>query len=93
MFLFLFRKQHADTSSAFKTPVDAKVTKDLTTMLLVVRVPVLSVQMTDVQPRVSTDGRLRTMTLLLAIRAVPGELTFVERLLFVVCCKRRAGMG
>ena len=33
--------------------------------------PVLSEQMTDVQPRVSTDGRLRTMAFFLAMRRVP----------------------
>ena len=33
--------------------------------------PVLSVQMTEVQPRVSTEGRLLTMAFLLAILRVP----------------------
>ena len=33
--------------------------------------PVLSEQMTDVQPRVSTDGKLRTMAFFLAMRRVP----------------------
>ena len=33
-----------------------------------VRVPVLSEQITEVQPRVSTDGRLRTMAFFLAMR-------------------------
>lgn len=36
-----------------------------------VSVPVLSEQMTDVQPSVSTEGRLRTMAFFLAIRCVP----------------------
>lgn len=36
-----------------------------------VSVPVLSEQMTDVQPRVSTEGRLRTMAFFLAILLVP----------------------
>ena len=44
------------------------VTSDFTVIWLVVRVPVLSVQMTEVQPKVSTDGSLRTITFLLAIR-------------------------
>lgn len=38
---------------------------------MVVRVPVLSEQMTDVQPRVSTDGKDLTMAFFLAIRRVP----------------------
>ena len=42
-----------------------------TDIWLVVRVPVLSEQMTDVQPSVSTDGRLRTMAFFLAMRRVP----------------------
>ena len=42
-----------------------------TDIWLVVSVPVLSEQMTDVQPRVSTDGRLRTMAFFLAILRVP----------------------
>ena len=33
--------------------------------------PVLSEQMTEVQPRVSTDGRLRTIAFLRAMRRVP----------------------
>ena len=37
-----------------------------------VSVPVLSEQITDVQPRVSTDGSLRTMALFLAIFRVPS---------------------
>lgn len=37
-----------------------------------VSVPVLSEQMTDVQPRVSTEGRLRTMAFFLAILLVPS---------------------
>lgn len=36
-----------------------------------VSVPVLSEQMTDVQPKVSTEGRLRTMAFFLAILLVP----------------------
>lgn len=36
-----------------------------------VSVPVLSEQMTEVQPRVSTDGRDLTMAFFLAIRRVP----------------------
>lgn len=39
---------------------------------MVVSVPVLSEQMTDVQPRVSTEGRLRTMAFFLAILLVPS---------------------
>ncbi|TNN50550.1 hypothetical protein EYF80_039252 [Liparis tanakae] len=42
-----------------------------TDIWLVVSVPVLSEQITDVQPSVSTDGRLRTMAFFLAILLVP----------------------
>ena len=45
--------------------------KDLTFILLVVIVPVLSEQTTVVQPRVSTDGKVRTIAFFLAIRVVP----------------------
>jgi len=38
-----------------------------------VKVPVLSVQTTVVQPRVSTEGSLRTITLRCAIRRVPRD--------------------
>ena len=43
----------------------------VTHIWLVVRVPVLSEQMTEVQPRVSTEGRLLTIAFFLAIRRVP----------------------
>ena len=36
-----------------------------------VKVPVLSEQITEVQPSVCTEGRLRTMEFFLAIRLVP----------------------
>jgi hypothetical protein len=39
---------------------------------LVVNVPVLSEQITDVQPSVSTDGNERTMAFFFAIRRVPN---------------------
>lgn len=39
---------------------------------LVVNVPVLSEQITEVQPSVSTEGRLRTIAFFLAIRLVPS---------------------
>lgn len=42
-----------------------------TDIILVVRVPVLSLQITVVQPKVSTDGKERTMAFNLAIRFVP----------------------
>ena len=43
----------------------------LTDIMLVVSVPVLSEQMTEVQPSVSTDGKLLTMAFFLAILLVP----------------------
>lgn len=43
-----------------------------TDIWLVVSVPVLSEQITEVQPSVSTDGRLRTMAFFLAILLVPS---------------------
>lgn len=43
----------------------------VTHIWLVVRVPVLSEQMTEVQPRVSTEGKLLTMAFFFAIRRVP----------------------
>ena len=43
-----------------------------TDIWLVVNVPVLSEQMTDVQPSVSTDGNERTMAFFFAIRRVPN---------------------
>merc|ERR1719211_30850 len=42
-----------------------------TDIMLVVRVPVLSEQMTEVQPRVSTEGKDLTIAFFLAIRLVP----------------------
>ena len=55
-----------------ETPSPAQLTL-LTDIMLVVRVPVLSEQITEVQPRVSTEGRLRTMAFLRAILRVPAE--------------------
>ena len=46
----------------------------LTDIMLVVRVPVLSEQITEVQPSVSTEGRLRTMAFLRAMRRVPSRV-------------------
>jgi len=43
-----------------------------TDIWLVVSVPVLSEQITDVQPSVSTDGRLRTIAFFFAMRRVPS---------------------
>lgn len=43
-----------------------------TDIWLVVRVPVLSEQMTEVHPSVSTEGRLLTMAFFLAMRRVPS---------------------
>ena len=43
-----------------------------TDIWLVVSVPVLSEQMTEVQPSVSTDGSERTMAFFLAMRRVPS---------------------
>ena len=49
-----------------------------TDIWLVVRVPVLSEQMTEVQPSVSTEGKLRTMAFFLAIRRVPANDSLVH---------------
>lgn len=43
-----------------------------TDIWLVVSVPVLSEQITEVQPKVSTEGRLLTMAFFLAILRVPS---------------------
>ena len=42
-------------------------------MRLVVRVPVLSVHMTEVQPRVSTEAKRLTITFRAAILFVPSD--------------------
>lgn len=42
-----------------------------TDIWFVVRVPVLSEQMTEVQPSVSTEGKLLTIAFFFAIRRVP----------------------
>ena len=47
----------------------------LTDIMLVVSVPVLSEQITEVQPRVSTEGKLRTIAFFLAILLVPRRKT------------------
>ena len=43
-----------------------------TDIWFVVKVPVLSEQMTEVQPSVSTEGRLRTIEFFFAILRVPS---------------------
>lgn len=49
------------------------MTRNLATLIwFVVSVPVLSAQMTFVQPSVSTEGRLRTIAFFLAIFFVPS---------------------
>ena len=48
-----------------------KILTLLTDIWLVVKVPVLSEQITDVHPKVSTDGSERTIAFFLAIRLVP----------------------
>lgn len=62
--------QKSDTFSDFKC-ADRFTPTLVTHIWLVVSVPVLSEQMTEVQPRVSTEGRLLTMAFFLAIRRVP----------------------
>ena len=47
-----------------------------TDILFVVNVPVLSEQMTLVQPSVSTDNRLLTIAFFLAIRLVPNIIRY-----------------
>ena len=51
-----------------------------TLIWLVVRVPVLSEQMTVVQPRVSTEGSFRTIALRFAIFLQPGQQSNAQRL-------------
>lgn len=60
----------------YKSPPPGKILKLLlltlqTDIWFVVSVPVLSEQITEVQPRVSTEGRLRTMAFFFAILRVP----------------------
>lgn len=50
----------------------------LTDIWLVVSVPVLSEQITEVHPKVSTEGRLLTIAFFLAILLVPRNNTEVE---------------
>lgn len=51
-----------------------------TDIILVVRVPVLSLQITVVQPKVSTDGKDRTIAFNRAIRFVPRAKHLQEEL-------------
>merc|ERR1711936_57381 len=60
-----------EISNSSKVFSSAKVNILQTDIMLVVSVPVLSEQMTEVQPRVSTDGRDRMMAFLAAILLVP----------------------
>jgi len=55
------------TLKSSRRPSAAKQASRTTLIWLVVRVPVLSEQMTVVQPRVSTDGRVRTIAFCFAI--------------------------
>mmetsp|Transcript_1275 Transcript_1275/g.3096 ORF Transcript_1275/g.3096 Transcript_1275/m.3096 type:complete len:537 (-) Transcript_1275:1041-2651(-) len=61
----LFRRRRPSLRSRSRT------TREDTVISLVVRVPVLSLQITETHPSVSTLGRFRTMTFLRAIRLVP----------------------
>merc|ERR1719430_2464837 len=59
-------------ANSSKLPASSAKVKALQTdIMLVVRVPVLSEQITLVQPRVSTEGRDLTMAFLAAILLVP----------------------
>merc|ERR1719309_540130 len=60
-----------DTSNSSKLDSSLNVNILQMDIMLVVRVPVLSEQMTEVQPRVSTDGKDRTMAFFAAILRVP----------------------
>ena len=65
------RHSYSFMSVAMETNI--RLTHTLQTDIwFVVNVPVLSEHMTEVQPRVSTDGRLRTIAFFLAIRLVPS---------------------
>jgi len=59
------------TCSAMSSGAERGYAIATTAIWLVVRVPVLSEQMTVVQPSVSTEGSLRTMALRLTILRVP----------------------
>jgi len=74
------------TELAILTAVDASqsaaptLTSWTTLIWLVVRVPVLSEQMTVVQPSVSTDGSFRTIALRFAIFLQPVQQSNAQRL-------------
>jgi len=61
------------TSNSSKDPRSAGRSRDTAVIWFVVSVPVLSEQITDVQPSVSTDGRRRTTTRRCAMRRVPND--------------------
>ena len=63
-----------ETSKARNLPLTVApgTTTRVADIWLVVSVPVLSLQITDVHPRVSTDCNLRTMAFFLAIFLVPS---------------------
>ena len=58
---------------SFKFMTDSLVNIFITSILLVVRVPVLSVHITSVAPRVSIAAILRTIDFFLAISLTPME--------------------
>lgn len=62
--------QQAEAYNSFGTGSLSHLTLQ-TDIWLVVSVPVLSEQITEVQPSVSTDGKLRTMAFFRAILLVP----------------------
>merc|ERR1711981_157568 len=60
-----------EISNSSKSASSLKTNILQTDIMFVVRVPVLSEQMTEVQPRVSTDGKDLTIAFFLAILRVP----------------------
>ena len=66
---FFFKEKNPDIFMEGQNVVN--VSTLFTDIWLVVNVPVLSEQITDVHPRVSTDGNERTMAFFFAIRLVP----------------------
>ena len=63
----------SSTSNSYKLLIESPTTPNLIALIsFLVRVPVLSEQIVEVHPNVSTDGRRRTIQLFYAIFLVPN---------------------